>query len=388
MFFIVTAQLLFSQFYQNDKTTIAIRFVKLIETNHDFSGKGMLCLDFDGHIHEKNSWAEEPPVFHFVGVLLSKIMPQAFFIKFYPVFLSSFIVFGILMLGGVYFPKLYEKNTWAFVLLIAYTPIINIHFAKFVPDLLSFALMIWSIYFYEKKMPTWSWLFALFSVTTKALAIIGFFFYFLGKLLSNEENLKLSKRIIKYSFWGLTLIPSLYWFWIIKKNNWDSPFFQTSINFNQHTGGTDFKKALTLHYWARYITFVITRGVSWPVFFITSFEIFQGLRLKNLNKMDKSFLIFLAGSPLYWLLIRAQSSDPWKSFYLILPFLYFAFRFLERQKSRIVIIFSLIVFLTSVTLVKYSIDTTKNFTATDKNLDVMLACDYFEATKRMNDKKH
>ncbi|MCK5882301.1 MAG: hypothetical protein KAG61_01325 [Bacteriovoracaceae bacterium] len=369
----------FSKFYLNDKATIAINLVELYRENFTITGEGLPCVT-DSIRHLKSSWLEEPPLFHFAAVIIREIAPGFLYAKLLPLLCLIASSIGLLKLTDP--DKTNTKlNLYLTVLIAAFTPIIYIHGVKFIPDSMAFTLTIWSLYFIKKDSIKLAFTLCVLAAITKVLCIFAFFVFFVGYLFYAPKRKTVLSRFALGTLFGTAIVPMLFWLYYIKTNNYDNPYFPVGeLNFDHHTGGSDFSVLLSGKFIGRYLTFSITRGIGFVGALTLMVYFFKRGRklIKSEDWFDKVMLVSLLLQPLYWIIIRSQTSEPWYTFHCIIPLIYFVIKgilSIENKKLRVIV--ALVHCALSISLVPYSTNMKDNFIDSIKDKYPHLSCDYF-----------
>jgi len=335
-------QFFFIEYYWNDKTSTSARIVQSMQNNHIVYAKDLPCYNQSGENGYYKAWGEEPPVFHLTAIVF-KILFQNYSLKILPL-----VCYFLTILGILFFVKPVTDNHTLFLLTayLAFVPSLYIHAMRFLPDVLAMTLMIWGLSYFLKKKFFLAWVLFLFAVSTKALVIIPLSFLCLINLLIHKENKTIKKFLIFLSF-GLTIIPTLIWFYFLKINSIENPFFKSSISIAHHSGGMDWSILFVAKYWSKIFQWYFYRGIgilSLSLFIYNMFKKYKLLALEN-KVLTYGSLLFI----LNVILFRGpQISAPWYSFYFQVLFLFsFAISFIQLKKKT-QILFVLVNFILSV----------------------------------------
>ena len=258
----------------------------------------------------------------------------------------------------------FQNNLLYVGLIFLFQPYFYIHFARILPDNLSLAFLVWSVYFFFKRHYMWAIPLAFFAVTTKALAIfplafiVGFYFFF-------ERKEKLSHRFIVSSLFALSLTPTLLWFYYLKSQGILSPFFSSNGGMH-HMAGT----AWDLKVWTRVLHFGLLKGISIPVFLLLVFSVFR-----NKKKKLTYLYVLLAGYIATVFLVKdIFKTAPWYSFYFIAFFAVFMIPTFVKFKQKWKVICVLLIVLSSISTIDYSFDIGANVKQVGKELFIDLPC--------------
>jgi hypothetical protein len=118
---------------------------------------------------------------------------------------------------------------------------------------------------------------------------------------------------------ALAATPMALWLFFLRFSSIDNPFFGDHFTLSRHTGGSDFALILSRAYWKRFFTWVVSRGVSVPIFL---FFILGLLKLRTKILSEKILYLSAMAVVPYWILVRGpQFSATWYSFPFLVPML-------------------------------------------------------------------
>lgn len=318
-------QLFCVNFYWNDKTTTAARLITSMENNHSIYAKNFACFEKDGGVSNYATWGEEPPVFHLVGLAFKQLMGD-WSLKILPLLCYVFLVIG--------FSKILNSSEMAVVLLLSFIPSLYIHASRFIPDVMAMALALWGIHYFLSKKYNWAFLLLTLAVTSKALVIIPLFFLCGATLLFDSES-RSSKGFFSLLAFGLTIIPTLLWFYYLSHNHIENPFFVTDVNLAYNAGGSNWAVLARSKYWSKVFQWYFYRGIGLSLLGLCLYGVFSKKIILS-TRMKIVGLTALMFLPNVILLRSAQTTAPWYSFYFQIFFIIFGmeiFKTLEKKKQ-------------------------------------------------------
>ena len=332
---IFLVQFVLVDFYWNDKSTTAARLVDSMAKTHHLYASDFACYKAVGENGQYKTWGEEPPVFHMAGVYFKKIFSNLS-LRILPLFCYLFIVIGLY--------KMTRAKSLLSFCYILFIPSIYIHASRYIPDFMSMALLIWGIYFFFKEKFLISWIILLFAVTAKVLAIIPLFFLCINYLFFYKEKRNLKKFLTLASF-GLTIIPTFAWFYYLKINHIENPFFESTINFVNHTKSSEWYLLMIPKYWSKVFQWYFYRGIG-----IMSLLILIVGVLNKREALSRELKIYLSTALCFILNViffkSSQTTAPWYSFYFQIFFIpliiYFFEKYQVKTKSFILIVHAII----------------------------------------------
>ena len=368
--------LLFVKIYLTDKIIVPTQILNSMYKNRSLFGVNIRCGDQAGNYA---TWAEEPPIYHIIGIIFHRAFGGLIFLKVLPFIFLSFYIAGLKKSYEVFFKEKLEIQ-YAFLLFLI--PFIYIHLTRSLPDILSITFLVWFFYYWIRENILAAFVLALLSVTTKTLAIFPIFFIMGHYLLFTNEKPFL-KRLVIGLFFSLSLVPSIIWFYYLYFNNINNPFFEIPFSGLHHlnSGSIDvlyFKRK----FWSKVMTWVIIRGISIPFTLL----IFWGIFKKKITKI--SFLGFLFVGHLIYVLFTnpMQVSAPWYSFYFLFIYLLYSLNLLKKLEIKLQLVLSLIVILHSLFMVDYSKNIKANLDYGNIIYSSAIPCnfhDYFRHAKNM-----
>jgi hypothetical protein len=328
LFLICIIQFFTVEFYWNDKTTTSAHIIQSMQKNHTFYSKDLDCYNPTRDIGKYPAWAEEPPVFHYVALFLKSILGDNS-LRVFPLICYFFSITGIL-----YFIKeLTDGNTLSRLsMYLAFVPSLYIHASRFLPDVFAMTLMIWGIAFFLKKRFLLSWCLMILAVTTKALVIVPLFSLVLVYLFLERKNINLEKLSIMSSF-GLTIVPTFIWFYILKSNGIENPFFKINISIAHHSGGSDWSILIVKKYWSKIFQWHFYRGIG-----IASLAVLIHAYAKKRSEFCFNEKLVSVAAMLFLVNVIVfrgpQISAPWYSFYFQVLFIFaFSFAFIKLKSK-------------------------------------------------------
>lgn len=307
-------QIFFVKPYWNDKTSTAVSVTERMYAEGSIVAPNLPCYGGTS-LGTKTTWAEEPPVFHAIGIALKAIGFDQAYVKLLSVLSSTLLAAGIFALVAQAAPSAMAAHPFIGLSLVLPLPFLYIHFARYLPDTLMAAFLAFFLLSWQRRNYALAILLAFLAVTTKATAIFAIGSAWLAYALFSRDPL------LKRAYWGAALlssvIPMVAWLYFLFRSGTDNPFFSGDINLGRHTGGSDFHIVFTSAYWARFFTWVVTRGVSIPLFLTVVITLF---RWRRLTEASKFLAVTALGIVPYWIVVRGpQFSAPYYSFPFLVP---------------------------------------------------------------------
>jgi hypothetical protein len=359
---------LFAQIYLADKTIIPTQISDSMYKHNSLVGVNIICGD-KGLSY--TTWAEEPPLYHMVGIILIAVFNSFIFLKILP-----FVLFSLFILGVKFsYQELFQEQLeFKYTFLLYFIPFIYIHLARALPDTLAITLLIWFFYFWIKGNLRPAFIFAALAVTTKVLAIFPIFFL-MGHYLIFERKFNFKKRFFIALTFALTILPTLLWFYYLYLHKINNPFFENHFAGFHHLNSRSqeilyFKRK----FWSKILTWVIIRGISIPLFVL----IIWGL-IKQKIKQTSLLLFMFIGHLCYIIFTNPmQVSSPWYSFYFLFIYMLFSFNLLIHLPGKIKVFVIACYLVHAFFMIDYSLNIQKN---TDFQFITSLSsipCDFHE----------
>lgn len=312
--------LLFVEPYWNDKTATVVSLVESMAAHPGLVGVDIPCLSSAGAVRTWPRWAEEPPTFHGLAVLVRAITGPLY-VKLVPLFCALAWAAGLMALVRRWRSKMSREETFAAALCLAFTPMIGLHASRILPDTLAAALLVWATVFMLRERWVWAATLLTLSVTTKALTVFGAAAFAAGYFLANPR-LAVTVRLRPALLTAMAALPMLGWLLWLKVEGIPNPFFSGALDLSRHTGGGNTQVLFTGWYWLHYWSWVVLQGASIPLAALALRHAWRKSRPWSKSTPEMRWaLVYLAGSPLYWALVRGpQYSAPWYSFPFLTPF--------------------------------------------------------------------
>lgn len=369
---ILVIQLFFVQFYWNDKTSTVSMIVKNMDQNSLLYAKDLVCYNKDKSLSTYKAWGEEPPTFHMVGVVFKKLFGDLSLIVL-PLTIYVLILWGLYLV----LKELNNSKKLSLVMaIVAMTPSLYIHAARYLPDTLSMMFLVFGLLFFLRLNWYLAFLFFLFSVTTKIIAVVPIVFLCLfTAIYFYKEDKKLFFKLLLFS---LTMVPNFIWFYYLYDQKIENPFFPlTNVHFH-HTGGSNFDILLTSKYWSKIFQWFFYRGIGLIFLLVFLKELFS---FKKLERWQKILLLTSLTFILYVTLIRGpQISATWYSFYYQVFFIVVGARALLNYSTKINLWIFVITLIYCAGFLKYSMPTNIK-KPSFKDAPVELPCHFHEALR-------
>lgn len=366
------AQLFFVANYSNDKTSMIEQMTKSYSMHGGLAGRDIPCIDLKtGQAATRARWIEEFPLFPYTAVLFEKILPGETYQRWTPAFFHLLCWIGVCLLLRRFFIR-DPKKQWEVYALYGLLPIFVIHETRLIPDPAVLSMGLFGIY--------------LFTTLKGAQRFLGFLFLFLAGLVKPLVLALVAPFALGYALfsrerplkrWTLgilagasTVIGLGVWMAYLWVSDIDNPLLRDSVYRSQSALADGVSGAgaglFTLSYWSRYFTWVVTRGVSWPLFALLLVGLFRFIRnWKGAKAPERIAVIMALFSPIYWALVRGpQYSGPWYSLYIMPGFLaVIALVYQDIHRVWVRGLIALLLVLASVTKVSWTLDALKDYRA-------------------------
>ncbi len=313
-------QFFFVSNYETDKTILSSQIIDSMDRDFRLFGQNIPCSSWGTTPSGENlKWAEEPPLYHVIGVVFNKLGLRSINYKFMAFISYLGLIIGLLLNFNLL--TINVKSLPLKTLAIVSMPFVMIHAHRPLPDNMSVMFLSFFLYFFLKKNKPIAFVFATLAVTTKALAIFAIFSVCLGELFAYKKQWK--ENFFKNLLFALSVIPMLLWLYYLKENSIPNPFFADSLGV-QHSGGMNFVDLTTRKYYSRIFSWTAVRGVG---VFIFVLSIFTAIKMKVKEPQMKILIWGILGQILYIVIVRGpQRAAPWYSFYF-LPFYFLVFAY-------------------------------------------------------------
>lgn len=263
-------------------------------------------------------WVEEPPVFHIVAALLSKIgLQKAWHLPLLISLLAWPLLYFIFAQYDFTRNQRFLYTNFAF-----FSPLWVRYSMQHIPDTLAVLFLLASYLAIVKKRFNWFYFFAVFSITTKALCVFPIFaFWLMGPFKEQTYNFRslIRKKSVIHSLAFLgCLLPFSMWLWLIHNNSIPNPFFSISVDTKlRHTG--TWSLLLQLDYWSRFVTWNFVKGCGLIALIIIIKSIYQCRDKKISNRVPIHLFVCAFMLIPYWIFIR---NGNYVHDYYALPFVF------------------------------------------------------------------
>ena len=307
--------LFFIQTYLTDKTVVPAQISESMLKSGLPYAQNISCIDGE-EVKNMTTWAEEPPLFHALAILMIKLGMNEIFFRLLPLICIILYALGMAKLTGLLIPyNSKEKNLVLIAALLC--PFAFIHATRFLPDNLALAALVWFLVFFFRRKYTYSTLLAYIAVTGKALAIFPIAAVVAGHLFfCQRETIK--KKLTISLITATSLLPMIAWLYYLQSNNISNPFFLEELSLSRHTGGSDFGILITRKYWSKVFSWVVVRGMSIPLYALSIYALVSILKNNKKSYTEKIILGYVVGHFVYLIVVRGQQTvSPWYSFYFM-----------------------------------------------------------------------
>jgi hypothetical protein len=280
-------------------------------------------------------WAEEPPLFHFLGALLKLIGIKSAWVL--PIILHL-LLWPLLLLIFSKFESTRDQKWWwsTFAFL---SPAWVRYGVQFMPDTLAIVFLLCA--FHESiRKDSQSWKFYGFStlaITTKALNVVPLLGIFLaGVFLKQKSRIERVKHLLLFA---LCSLPLVLWLGILKWNDIPNPFFLKADSTElRHTGSLSL--LFEAKYLSRFVTWNFIKGAGFVASAVVLWGVWQGLRSRfEVNFYPKTLWAWIAMLLPYWLFVRdANYVHDYYSLPFVLGLMIFAALTLSYRKGSLFLV--------------------------------------------------
>lgn len=340
----------------HDKVIVSTQISKSMANDLKLWGEQIPCHNVDGTNSSLGTWAEEPPVYHFLASLFMQIVPKDLYFKLFSALLSSLLVIALLhLISSVSKQKaspLGPSETFLAFLLVIFQPYIFLFYTRPIPDTLATIFTAFFLSYFIAQKHKFAWSFSVLAVTTKAIAIFPIFSTVLSYLFCQKLRENFTHRFIKSALYGLSIIPFIAWLFFLEKYSIQNPFFEEALQISgSHTSGTGEKEIYNLRLFTRVLSWSFVKGTGIPIFILYLMSFVYAVKKTQKSLIDYICLSIPFGHLFYVLMVASpQISAPWYSFYFNIFYTTFAALIFVKIKMHWKIIIILLTALTSLSL--------------------------------------
>ncbi|HTL13348.1 MAG TPA: hypothetical protein VL588_12720, partial [Bdellovibrionota bacterium] len=301
--------------YTNDKTATATWMTEAYARQGGVAASHIPCVwTPEAKPAFFRQWAEEPPLFHYLGVLLRNLGFTLSYHSLLPWLLTLTTLAGLASWISVWTP-LGPLQLASLALL----PALAIHSTRYIPDHLMLAALVWGLALWCRDRRGWGLALFTLAVTAKATAAFALLGLGLGEVMAHPSRLR-PRELGAWAVRGsLTCLPFAAWLYYLHAKHIPNPFFEDSVSLSRHMGGNDWGILFTGRYAWRFVLWNGLRGVGLPLFLLALDGVWRVLkRWKETEPRARVLTVFVVTTFLYWIIVRGpQFTGPWYSF----PFL-------------------------------------------------------------------
>ena len=322
---VFAAQLFFVPDYANDKTVMIEQMARSYAEHGGIAGREIGCRDFATQVpgfHRR--WVEEFPIFPYTAVAFSKVLPGDTWRRVTPWFYHAIAWF---LFAWILFRHAFgERREFLEVAsLYALLPIVVIHATKAVPEPAIISLGLAGLALFLTGRRVGGAVFVFFAGLAKPLVLALVAPFALGWILFGEPGTK--RRFLAGMGMGVAAVAGvLAWIAFLYFSDIDNPLirsaaYRAAATTSAESNGVGAAMPMA-QYWSRYVTWVATRGVSWPGIVLVIAGLFQlfrnrGAALREAPVFVRVATVMALFSPAFWFLVRGpQYTGPWYTLYV------------------------------------------------------------------------